>query len=697
MRPPSRREAIKLAIGAVASHPELISAGAGAVVILTGCGGGSGGAGSSPQPTIAAPSNLSYTSPAQATVGNPGPSLTPSVSGSVTSYSVSPALPAGITINASTGVISGTPTAAASQTTYTITASNAGGSTTFALTLTVYAGITVSSSTSTPTALTPVALNVTGLDFTSAFTVQLANSSGYSAALNPIRTSASAGVVVIAAPLYIDPGTGTTGPLAASVQITQGNVTSSAVPLAIADLPTVASYGVNPGDISHAFFNAQSIYFGITVNALQAMRALPTSKTDTTTVQAHLTALQLSTIEARSNVDVIVSGSLPSLSVGALSDGSPLVYNAHSVDIQDRIFGMYLQSIGYLPTTIYPPTPTVKVKPYIRKPKHRAKHETISTPAITPKNIIDGLGVIGGAIGLYTNDIQYNTAKNSTDATIAFGQGVSTAALILGTIASAPELVAAATIVGTAYALAGLANDGIKWYNASNAVAAAMDSGNAQALTNAQNELSDAKANVALDAIGSVLGVFGFPQEVANDVGVGAQVVKVLTTAQEGITGGVVQGLGILTNAVGYLVTLNGQEASTDSTAMTNSNLEIPASSTSFGLVDGMVVVLNANGPILSPLSGAYLTEPNTNTAFSTLAGTDNNYSLIVPLGVPGFNYADMSLEPYDPVGNIATGIPTALNLSGLTAQIPLIVPTITGSCTDTDASAPDQDDPDCD
>jgi hypothetical protein len=46
-------------------------------------------------------------------------------------------LPAGLSLNASTGQISGTPTAAAAQTTYTVSASNIGGSTTFALSLTV--------------------------------------------------------------------------------------------------------------------------------------------------------------------------------------------------------------------------------------------------------------------------------------------------------------------------------------------------------------------------------------------------------------------------------------------------------------------------------------------------------------------------------------------------------------------------------
>ncbi len=85
------------------------------------------------------PSNLSYPSPNTFTQGVAITNLNPTVTGTVTSYSVSPALPAGLSLNTSTGVISGTPTIVTATATYTVTASNAGGSTSFGVVITVNA------------------------------------------------------------------------------------------------------------------------------------------------------------------------------------------------------------------------------------------------------------------------------------------------------------------------------------------------------------------------------------------------------------------------------------------------------------------------------------------------------------------------------------------------------------------------------
>ena len=97
------------------------------VFLMVACGGGGGGA-------VPAPSGLQY-AVGTGEVGSPYGPYPPSVTGTVTGYSVSPDLPAGLTLDPTTGVISGTPLAASSGTTYTVTASNRGGAATAVLTL----------------------------------------------------------------------------------------------------------------------------------------------------------------------------------------------------------------------------------------------------------------------------------------------------------------------------------------------------------------------------------------------------------------------------------------------------------------------------------------------------------------------------------------------------------------------------------
>ena len=69
--------------------------------------------------------------------------------GAVVSYSISPALPAGLTIDSATGVISGTPLAATTKTAYTVTATNTGGTNSTILELTTFVTNTWTGATST--------------------------------------------------------------------------------------------------------------------------------------------------------------------------------------------------------------------------------------------------------------------------------------------------------------------------------------------------------------------------------------------------------------------------------------------------------------------------------------------------------------------------------------------------------------------
>ncbi len=132
------------------------------LLLTAGCGGGSSkGGGTTTQP----PSALSYTTAtATYTKGTAITANSPTTGGGpVASYNVSPALPAGLSLSTSTGVISGTPTAVTATTTYTVTASNSGGSTTETLNITVNdeapSALSYSSSTADYTKGTAIAPN----------------------------------------------------------------------------------------------------------------------------------------------------------------------------------------------------------------------------------------------------------------------------------------------------------------------------------------------------------------------------------------------------------------------------------------------------------------------------------------------------------------------------------------------------------
>ncbi len=99
--------------------------------------------------------------------------------GAVASYSISPDLPAGLSINPSSGEISGAPTAVAGEQTYTITATNAAGDDTASVTITVNAAPIIAANPHTliatvGTAITPTSITNTGGPVTS-YAITLGN------------------------------------------------------------------------------------------------------------------------------------------------------------------------------------------------------------------------------------------------------------------------------------------------------------------------------------------------------------------------------------------------------------------------------------------------------------------------------------------------------------------------------------------
>jgi len=188
------------------------------------------------------PANLTYS--ANPAVYTRGTAITPnspsSTGGAVTSYSVSPALPTGLSLNASTGVITGTPTVATAAASYVVTASNAAGSTTASVNITVRdlppANLTYSANPAvytTGTAITPNTPSSTGGAVTS-YSVSPALPTGLS-------LNTTTGVIT---------GTPTAATATASYVVTASNAlgsTTASVSITVnSQAPTNLTYSANP-------------------------------------------------------------------------------------------------------------------------------------------------------------------------------------------------------------------------------------------------------------------------------------------------------------------------------------------------------------------------------------------------------------------------------------------------------------------
>ena len=83
------------------------------------------------------PSRLSYPSPVNVAVGAALGPLSPRIAGTVEHFAVTPALPPGVVLDSTSGVITGTPRVARALAPYTITASSLAGRTSFVFLLAV--------------------------------------------------------------------------------------------------------------------------------------------------------------------------------------------------------------------------------------------------------------------------------------------------------------------------------------------------------------------------------------------------------------------------------------------------------------------------------------------------------------------------------------------------------------------------------
>ncbi len=159
--------------------------------------------------------------------------------GAASSYSVSPALPAGLSLNTVTGIISGIPTATAAAADYTITATNSCG------TNNVIVNITISAAA--PTALTYTANTVSYCNGVT-ITNNLPTNSGGVPTAYTVSPALPAGLVLDPVSGIIS-GTPAGAAAAANYTITAANscgFTAKAVNIAVTIAPASLTYSVNP-------------------------------------------------------------------------------------------------------------------------------------------------------------------------------------------------------------------------------------------------------------------------------------------------------------------------------------------------------------------------------------------------------------------------------------------------------------------
>jgi hypothetical protein len=113
-----------------------------------------------------------------------------------------------------------------------------------------------------------------------------------------------------------------------------------------------------------------------------------------------------------------------------------------------------------------------------------------------------------------------------------------------------------------------------------------------------------------------------------------------------------------------------------------------------FANIDGIASISNTLG-IAASQSSVELCCMDT-SGIQGIADPSGDYELFVPLEVPNTSYNNLTLNAFDFItGNTLSS--EIVDLSGLDTSQPVQVPTMIGTCDDTDAGNPDGDDPDCD
>jgi hypothetical protein len=520
----------------------------------------------------------------------------------------------------------------------------------------VTSNITIKSVDNTnPLPMTVFNIATSGLNSTKPVSVKFANSTGYSVASAPLNI-ATDGTVTASAPLYLDPTTHaiTTGMI--QLTISQGTSTSAPVNVSIQDLPSVASYGATPGQITHNFLVFESLLHASAMNVSQAAGVASIPNTSATT-HGYYTLLNAAVL-ARNDTDLIMQNPSQTFSWGTAPDGTALTFSATDLDIMDRILGLYLSQV------LTNAAPGVKTAMAQRNTKS-VQIMSIGSSFTTFLSGITGVSNIQEAVNNFL----------ATQDGFVRGEAIANAA---GGLLDNPVFTKIGGGLGAAAAFSSVSRAldtiGSDILTVGNCLGSTSTTCSVTPDTLINDGLEFVKADVS--TITSTTGFFGFESTLATTLSNG--LTSVLTTVQ-GINDGSLNLPSIAspwiskTTLVQNAISSLGQVIGTVNIA---NNLGLAAAQTS--------VQATFNPSMTSP---PYV---------QTMADQAGNYALYVPLGVGSINYSTVNLTMFDLLTlNVLAS--TSGNLSTLVAPNSITAPTTSGTCNDSDRGTDVNDDPDCD
>jgi hypothetical protein len=485
--------------------------------------------------------------------------------------------------------------------------------------------------------------------------VQISDTAGFSVSEKPIRV-ASDGTVTLGAPIYFSPTTGATSSGVVSVVLVQGGKKSAAASLSIQDLPSLSSYGVSLGQVSHAFVIFEANLAAMRLDELQAAQPVLGSMVDTTAAGATVQSLRNDAIIARNSVDNILLNPAYVEPMGNLPDGSPLQLDQKQLQLMDRLFAAYL-------TTEFSPNLGAKPsKTWQMKGRLRARHSFSMTTVLAMMTTFNGtLTLSNYALG---NNNETDASAAAMDIGAAVGNGATNNMLANSGLG-----------IGLGFAHMGAAISSL-FHTASASAGCLGDPSCTPSEFSAINSNLNSNAKDIIDAaFQSVLGtnLFSDLQSAFNALGFVSQSASAYTN-------------------IGNL----SQSNAVATADQTDNSVDKLSGQWSLGSIEGNVAVNSNKGIATAQPSLAVCCFGVNNSVTTALADTNGNYAVFLPIGASNTNYSSMNVSVVD-IGSDTTLASEIVDLSGLNTTSPVQVPPMSVTCNDTDGGSPDGDDPDCD